>query len=338
MKTYTFHVQVMHCSSCVVMIESELQKLKEISRVRVLLADSLAEIAGEFGDKTLEHISQDLNQILEPHGYSFSVSRKKHVVAWSEFKTALPIALLIIALFILVQKMGVVNLINASSVDYGTSLVIGLVASISTCIAVVGGLVLSLSATFAKSGNKIIPQSLFHLSRLISFFVLGGVIGAVGSFFQLSQWLTLIISFLVALVLIIMGLNLLDFSPRLKKFQISFPKQWAKGISAVNQWGKYGTPLLAGAITFFLPCGFTQSMQMYTLTTANFWQGALTMFFFALGTLPVLALLSFGFVGLKKASLGIVFKSAGLVVIFFGMMNLANSLAALGIIQPLFSF
>jgi sulfite exporter TauE/SafE len=195
-----------------------------------------------------------------------------------------------------------------------------------------------LSASFAKSGDKIIPQTLFHFGRLISFFVLGGVIGAVGSFFRLNQWSTFIISFLVALILIMMGLNLLDVFPRLGRFQISFPKQWAKSISTLNQWGKYGAPLLAGAITFFLPCGFTQSMQMYTLTTGSFWQGALTMFSFALGTLPVLALLSFGFAGLKKASLGIVFKSAGLVVIFFGVLNLINSLAAAGLIAPLLNF
>jgi sulfite exporter TauE/SafE len=99
------------------------------------------------------------------------------------------------------------------------------------------------------------------------------------------------------------------------------------------------TPLLVGVATFFLPCGFTQSMQIYTLTTGSFMTGALIMFTFALGTLPVLALLSFSSLSIhKKAQSGIFFKSVGLIVIFFGIFNLINSLVAIGLIQPLFSF
>ncbi|MBP6911491.1 sulfite exporter TauE/SafE family protein [Patescibacteria group bacterium] len=47
-----------------------------------------------------------------------------------------------------------------------------------------------------------------------------------------------------------------------------------------------------GIGTFFLPCGFTQSMQVYTLSTGSFLAGGLTMLSFALGTLPMLLLLS----------------------------------------------
>jgi len=99
------------------------------------------------------------------------------------------------------------------------------------------------------------------------------------------------------------------------------------------------TPLLVGVATFFLPCGFTQSMQIYALTTGSFLTGALIMFTFALGTLPVLALLSFSSLGIhKKAQSGIFFKTAGLVVIFFGIFTLINALVGAGIIVPLFSF
>jgi sulfite exporter TauE/SafE len=65
----------------------------------------------------------------------------------------------------------------------------------------------------------------------------------------------------------------------------------------------------------------------------------MTMFVFALGTLPVLALLSFSSLGIhNKARSGIFFKTAGLVVIFFGIFNLINSLVAIGIISPVFNF
>jgi sulfite exporter TauE/SafE len=80
-------------------------------------------------------------------------------------------------------------------------------------------------------------------------------------------------------------------------------------------------------------------MQIYTLTTGNFLAGALIMFTFALGTFPVLALLSFSSLSFhKKARSGVFFKSAGLVVIFFGLFNLINALVGAGFIPPLFSF
>ena len=98
-------------------------------------------------------------------------------------------------------------------------------------------------------------------------------------------------------------------------------------------------PIAIGAATFFLPCGFTQSMQLYTLTTGSFWTGSLTMLAFALGTLPVLAIISFSSLSIRKnTSSGIFFKTAGLIVIFFGLFNLINALASTGIIPPIFNF
>jgi sulfite exporter TauE/SafE len=80
-------------------------------------------------------------------------------------------------------------------------------------------------------------------------------------------------------------------------------------------------------------------MQIYALSTGSFSTGALTMFVYALGTLPVLAMLSFSSLAIHtKARSSIFFKTAGLVVIFFGLFNLTNSLVVAGIIHPFFSF
>jgi hypothetical protein len=92
------------------------------------------------------------------------------------------------------------------------------------------------------------------------------------------------------------------------------------------------TPLLVGIATFFLPCGFTQSMQIYTLSTGGFFAGALTMLVFALGTLPVLALMSFSSLSIKdgpKASL--FFKTAGIIVIMFASFNILSAFDAVGL-------
>lgn len=339
MKTYTFNVNGMHCKACTVLVESELEKFPQISSVKASLETLSVEITGDFGDHSLQEIAEKLTVPIKPHGYTLSNERIQKKVSWADFKIALPIALVFVGAFILLQKLGIVNLITTSNVTYGTALLIGAVASVSTCMAVVGGLVLSLSASFAREGNKVWPQILFHIGRLISFFVLGGVIGALGSVFQLGQAGTFILSLIVALVLIVLGINLLDVSPWFRKFQLTLPSFLGKKVHGLKDVNHTLTPFLLGAVTFFLPCGFTQSMQIYTLTTGSFINGAMTMFIFAIGTLPVLALLSFSFLSIKnKTQSSIFFKVAGLVVIFFGVVNLLNSLVVVGLIPPIFSF
>ena len=139
--------------------------------------------------------------------------------------------------------------------------------------------------------------------------------------------------------MLILGINLLDTFHWAKKFQPSIPKFIAKHAHGVSRLNHTLTPLLVGIATFFLPCGFTQSMQLYTLTTGSFLEGGFTMLAFALGTLPVLALISFSSFSIKNSSKsGIFFKSAGLIVIMFALLNLINSLVVIGVIPPVFNF
>lgn len=329
----------MHCNACILLTESELKELPNITSAKSSLKNHSLEVVGDFGDKTPEQIAKELTVPLKPHGYTVSVERQQKVVNWKDFNVAVPIALGFAVLFVALQKMGIVNLVNGGNVTYGTAFVIGIIASLSTCMAVVGGLVLSMSATFAKEGDKLKPQLLFHGGRLVSFFILGGIIGAIGSAFTLNTSATFILSLLIGLVMLVLGINLLDVFPWVKKFQPSMPKFIAKHAHGVSRFNHSFTPVLVGIATFFLPCGFTQSMQLYTLTTGSFLTGGMTMLAFALGTLPVLALISFSSFSIKNSSkAGIFFKTAGLIVILFAVFNLLNSLVVVGLIPPLFNF
>jgi sulfite exporter TauE/SafE/copper chaperone CopZ len=335
----TLYVHGMHCQACVIMTESELTEHAKVVSATSSLASRTVDIYGNFPGMSPDEIANELSPLLTKHGYTLSTKPEVPKNNWKDFSKAFPIALGFIALFVILQKIGLVELVDTSRVTYGTAFFVGIIASVSTCMAVVGGLVLSMSATFAKKGDSVRPQLLFHLGRVISFFILGGVLGAIGSFFQLGITSTLIVSLVVGVIMLLLGFNLLDIAPATKKLQLSMPKFIGSRALTVSKINHTLTPLLVGLATFFLPCGFTQSMQIYALSTGTFLTGAFTMLAFALGTLPVLGLVSFSSLSIKdSAHAGVFFKSAGLIVIAFALFNILNSLVAAGMIPSFITF
>ena len=98
------------------------------------------------------------------------------------FWKALPLGFAFLALFYLLQKSGILNLSLGNQTTPTTSFIIGIIASLSSCLVIVGGLVLSLSAKVAKddNGKTKKPFILFHAGRLLGFAVLGGILGIIG--------------------------------------------------------------------------------------------------------------------------------------------------------------
>jgi sulfite exporter TauE/SafE len=308
-----------------------------VEDARVSLADQRVTVTGEFVGSP-EEVAEELTKILQNHGYTLSVEKTASVVGWGDFVYAAPIAVAMIAVFYLLQKAGFTSLITSADVSYGTAFMIGLIASVSSCLAIVGGLVLSLSASSAREGGTWRTQTLFHIGRIGGFFILGGLVGMVGNALHLGLTANIVLGIAVALVMLVLGVNLLDIFHFTKRLQFTLPARFSKRVVAGSKHDHYLAPVLVGIGTFFLPCGFTQSMQLYALSTGSFTQGALTMTVFALGTFPVLALLSFGSLNIAhKPWKGIFFKTAGIIVIALALFNLLNALATAGIISPLFN-
>jgi len=328
----------MHCPSCVALTEGELGEVPGVTRVKASLGARQVEVTGDFGDRPLEQIAAGFTTILQPHGFAVYLKRPLTPARWADFRLAAPLAAAFITVFIALQKLGVVSsLPTGGHVGYGTAALIGLVASLSSCMAIVGGLLLSMSANFAKGGDAVRPQLLFHGGRLASFFLLGGMIGAIGSVFQFGDRSMLAVEVLVSAIMFLLGVNLLDLFPWAKQWQPTLPAFLGRHVQGLKEANRTLTPLLVGVATFFLPCGFTQSMQLYAVTTGSFATGALVMGSFALGTLPVLALVSLGSAGFRgRARSGVFFKTAGLVVVFFSLFNLYYACVATGLIPPLF--
>jgi sulfite exporter TauE/SafE/copper chaperone CopZ len=334
MKTLTLHVSGTHCPSCKIFIEDTLNEQIGIERTQVDLKYETVLIETTL-DESQHKLAEILTEKIKHNGYSLSVDKKAREtkdgnVIWQ----ALPIGLAFLALFFIVQKSGILNFGLGGTVTPVTSFIIGLVASVSSCLAVVGGLVLSLSATVSQdkiSDKK--PMILFHGGRLISFAVLGGVLGAIGSAVGISFTVTAILGIIASVVMIVLGLNLVGV---FEKNIIALPS----GVFNFFRKAEHKTiaPFLVGVGTFFLPCGFTQAMQVAALSSGSFFSGFLIMMTFALGTLPMLALLSFGSASFSQSKHApLFFKSAGILVIGLGAFALLAGLAGLGVIDPLFN-
>lgn len=334
MKTITLHVSGTHCAACKIFIEDTLNEQIGIKNTQVDLKQETVSFDTDLEDSQ-HKLAEVLTEKISRNGYGLSVEKQSKVhknngVIWQ----ALPIGLAFLALFFFIQKSGILNFGLGGTVTPVTSFIIGLIASVSSCLAVVGGLVLSLSATVSQDKvSDVKPMMLFHGGRLISFAVLGGVLGAVGSAIGISFTLTAILGIIASVVMIVLGLNLVGV---FEKNLIALPSNVFSFFRKVEH--KTMAPFLVGVGTFFLPCGFTQAMQVAALSSGSFFSGLLIMTAFALGTLPMLALLSFGsasFAQSKHAPL--FFKSAGIVVIGLGAFALLAGLAGLGIIDPLFN-
>jgi len=95
--------------------------------------------------------------------------------------------------------------------------------------------------------------------------------------------------------------------------------------------GSTPAAFLLGALTFFIPCGFTQSTQLLALGAGSFLGGALIMTTFALGTLPSLIGISIVSSLARGKFLQWFFAFSGMLVVVLGLLNLKGGLLLLNI-------
>lgn len=324
-------IKGMHCRSCEILVEEEFRKITNIKKVNVDNRNGTAEIEyeGHLSQKEIEHA-------VVCAGYTLGKDERPYFSKNPRDYRDLAIAgFIVLDIFLVAKALGIFDLSLTSSNNYNNLpivFLVGITAGLSTCMALVGGLVLGASAKYAEDHpnatllQKFRPHLFFNLGRIISYTVLGGAIGLLGSFFQISTSVLGLIIIAVGIVMLIMGAQLVEIFPFLKGFSIALPKSLSRKLGLKDQ-----SPAVAGAMTFFLPCGFTQAMQLFAIASGSALTGALTLGVFALGTAP--GLLGIG--GLTSIVKGTVsrlfFKGAGLVVIIFALFNLSNGYNLLGV-------
>lgn len=313
-------IKGMHCRSCEMLIEDELLKIPGVHKVVVNHKKGTAEI---YHKEKLN--LQRLEQAISSAGYCLGKDEKPWLSKNPKDYRDLALSVFIIlSLYFLAKYLGIFDLNLVKSNNYSSLPIvffIGITAGLSTCMALVGGLVLGASARFAEKHpsatllDKFKPHVFFNLGRIVSFFILGGLIGLAGSFFQLSPTLLGLLTIVVGGVMLLLGLQLTEISPAVRT--ISLPKLKILGNKEQN-------PAVLGALTFFLPCGFTQAMQLFAISSGSALTGALTMGIFAIGTAPGLLGIG-GLTSVVKGTVGrLFFKTAGLIVLFLAIFNISN--------------
>ncbi len=324
MAKQTFYIKGMHCSSCEILIEKKSIELNSVKSAHVSLSKNILSVESE------NDLSTDkLNNLFKDDGYSFSNQPFK------EEKSSLvgPIIAGIIAIiiFILINKLGLTSIININSnSSLPAFFVLGIIAGVSSCAALVGGLILSLSkqwasvyATSETFIEKSKPHILFNIGRLISFTFLGLILGFIGEKIQLTSWISTILIIAISIIMLILALQMLGIKS-LNKLRFSLPKGLASRALDNSKVNGIFVPFFIGFLTFLIPCGFTLMAEGIAILSGNPLRGAMIMLLFALGTM--IPLLAIGFSSTKlinNLKLSDKFmKAAGILIIFFVAYNI----------------
>ena len=297
MKHEKLYISGMTCINCQTRIASALNNRSGITEVSVSYETGTAEI---FYDPEMVSLDQIITMIGDL-GYEASAQNtsKKKIIQRAVREIAI-----IAVLFFLLQRCGILNRLVPNSLadsemGYGLLLVIGLITSVH-CIAMCGGI--NLSQTLQKDTSTEISKAMFrntleyNIGRVVSYTVIGGVLGAVGalagigSSLQISTLFQGILKLFAGIIMVVMGVNMLGIFPGLRRLAIHIPN-FNKNTKQ-KSGRKPRTPFFIGLCNGLMPCGPLQSMQVVALASGNPMAGALSMFCFSLGTVPLM--LGFG--------------------------------------------
>jgi sulfite exporter TauE/SafE/copper chaperone CopZ len=333
----TFHISGMHCVSCETLLEKELQEIPSIQNSKASHKKGTLEIeAKKIPLKKIEEAVQKC-------GYEIvNTPQTKNPFQKFTIKDALQIGGIFLGGFLFTWLFSYFEVARFfpdgnENVGFVVAFLLGIIASVSTCLALTGGIVMSFSSEYTIQEDKLhpfwhraLPQVHFHMGRVGGFFFLGGVLGLVGSTLNYSLSFTGYLTIFVAIIMLYIGLHILNIVPSITRFGFHLPKKLSNTIHSLQQKEHPFIPGIIGILTFFLPCGFTQSMQLAAVASGSFWFGGLIMAFFALGTLPVLFSVGIGSSYAQKKDFRFFKKIVGVIIIFFSLYSLNSGLVLSG--------
>ena len=306
----------MTCTSCEGRIERQIKKINGINNAIASFNDE--SILVEYNSELCN--TEIIKKAILKAGYSVENSNTFNLVG----------IFIIAAAVILLGR-------SASGFDMNSKLngatyfmlfIVGLLTSLH-CVGMCGGIMLSQSISKESKGNldSIKPAALYNAGRVVSYTILGGLVGALGSVLSLSLPVKAGLQIFAGIFMIIMGLNMSGLGP-FRKLNIRLP--W----SSCSVKNKPTTPFLVGILNGLMPCGPLQTMQLYALGTGSALSGAISMFLFSLGTVPLM--LTFGALSglLSKGYTKKLLQFSGILVVVLGLIMGRRGLVLAGIKLP----
>lgn len=335
--TITFKIAGMTCVNCQNKIEKELKATKGILTAKVNYSKQSATVT--FDPNVIRFSS--IGKLVENLNYKMIIPEKSGGSTDTIFNSTMKIlgtAFVILAIYMVMSRLGILNIFNSfpeakEGMGYSVLFVIGLLTSVH-CIAMCGGINLSQCVsnqleTTAK-GNKMAnlrPGILYNTGRVISYTIIGGIVGALGSVVSLTGAGKGLVAIIAGVFMVIMGLNMLNIFPSLRKFNPRMPKIFA---SKINEKKNSNSPLYVGLLNGLMPCGPLQAMQIYALSTGDPVKGALAMLAFSLGTVPFMFGLGALSTILTKKFTGRMMTASAVLVVVLGVFMLSNGMSLSG--------
>lgn len=338
--TKTLLVDGMICSGCENRIERSLIALDGVRKASASYKSGRVEVTYDQGAVGLPEMVSAVKAL----GYEAS-ERKAAGLGSAGLTKAIGAAVIILVTYFTLDRLGAFGLFNAfplakEGMGYGMLFVIGLFTSVH-CIAMCGGINLSQSIGIdAKSAegdakgssmNAFRPPFEYNAGRVISYTVIGGLVGSLGSVVSFTGNARGIVQLVAGVFMVIMGLNMIGVMPSLSKLVPALPK--ALGIK-VGRFQSGRRPLIVGLLNGLMPCGPLQAMQLYALSTGSFGGGALSMFFFSLGTVPLMFGLGAVSSMLSRKFKGGLMVAGAVLVVFLGVVMFGNGLSLSGVSTP----
>jgi len=342
----TVPVAGMTCRTCEVRIQRHVGRLPNVQRVKASAVHGRVEI-----ESSAPVPAAAIARAISAAGYEVGGTPwlERNPLVWA---TAAGGVALVAAVAVLTQVTGLTELASGagdlSSGGIMVALLLGLAAGVSTCMALVGGLVLALSASFQARraatgtadnglGAQMRPAVVFVAGRIAGYGVLGAALGAVGASVTLPPQVTAVLMIVVAVVMTILGTRLTGLSPRIATWSPTLPMGLGRQLGLGDEAaGAYSDTRAAGlgAASFFLPCGFTQAVQIYALSTGSPLFAGAIMAVFAIGTAPGLLALAGLPVVVPSGMRPTLLRLVGVVVLGFAFVNAGAGIRLSGITLP----
>lgn len=219
------------------------------------------------------------------------------------------------------------------STSYGLIFIFGVLTSFH-CVGMCSGIAISqtVKKNEAESSDNrfrsiILPSSFYNIGRIISYTVVGAIVGGLGGVVSFGGIWKGVVPVISGIFMIIMAINLLGIFKFLRWVNIRMPYFFTKRIFEGNGY----SPIIVGLLSGLMPCGPLQMIQLYALSTKSVLYGALSMFIFSIGTVPLV--FTFGTINtfLNKKFSKIILKISAVIVFSLGIVMIGRGLALSGI-------